>query len=425
MANDPNLSYPPRPEDGAGPLPDDPAQQSLVSALRGSFNILRLLMVVLVGLYLFSGVFRVESGEQGVVSRFGKLRQIEVDGRRTPVFPEGWHWSLPDPFDTKYILTGRIQELKVTTFMFQHGEAATSRDLAAIVPRSADLKPGLDGAMLTGDKNLSHGRWEVQYRIENAADFVRNVGGDVDEFRPLLGRLTETAVIREVAGRTVEEVTREALDRVRRGVQRRLQASLDELHTGVTVVEVVAYTIEPGRVRQAFLDVIRAENERQRLEYEANERATEILSRAAGPYYPELVKLIRAYGDAQLAGAEQAALDELVFAINDALMETREMGGGQVAVRISQAEAEAAAISEGLQREYEEFQKYLEQRAARPRITLLGLWNNMREQILSNRLNEVFFVPEGDEIEILVNRDPQRLIELEQERQLRRQRGEQ
>jgi len=51
----------------------DPANQSLADALRMSFRILKLLMLVLVVLYFLSGWFSVKPGENGVILRFGRV----------------------------------------------------------------------------------------------------------------------------------------------------------------------------------------------------------------------------------------------------------------------------------------------------------------------------------------------------------------
>ena len=409
----------------------DPARESLVSALQTSFGILRIVMVVLIVLYLASGFFRVNPGQKGLVSRLGELRtHTAANGTQTPIFEPDWYWLLPDPFDTKILVDGQIQSVAITTFMFDHPEAATSKDLSQIVQRSQKLTPGVDGAMLTGDLNLSHGRWEVQYHIDDAAAFVRNVGMDTESrerMRPpvnvLLERLTETAVIREVAGRTVEEVTRHALDSVRQGVKSRLQNALDELDTGIMVDAVVAYTIEPGAVRPAFLDVVKAMSQQERSRREAQEAETDILNQAAGSQYQPILDAITAYGDAQTRGADEKELTTLLAKIDSELELAEKLGAGQVAVRLSVAKSRADQINEQLRREYENFSNYRDQYKAQPRITMLSLWVQMRREILSNRQNEIFFVPDSDDIEILINRDPQRQLELEEEAARQRRMG--
>lgn len=419
----------PSPLDTSGGPPPDPAQESLVRALRASFNILRVLIVVLVVLYIFTGVFRVEAGERGLVARLGRLVE-NPRAKGSYVFGPGWYfWMLPDPFDHKFKLEGQVRTLAVTTFMFEHKDATTAKNLAEILTPKNELTPGVDGAMLTGDKNLSHGRWEVQYRLkireedgeDGAAAFVRNVGADWPDFEPLLRRLTETAVTREVAGRTVEEVTRQALDAVRSGVQRRLQAVLDELNTGVKVVEVVGYTVVPGAVQDAFNKVQEAENEKLRLEREAEARATEIRNRAAGSRCGALLELIREYGRAQSENADEQKLAELRARIDDELLMAAQLEAGLVAVRLREARAMANDIHARLASEYSQFTERLKERAAGPRIAPLGLWTQMREEVLGTLENEIFIVPDSDIVEILLNRDVQRVRELEEERIRQRQ----
>jgi membrane protease subunit HflK len=396
----------------------DPAQESLVRALRSSFNVLRVLMVVLVVLYVFSGVFRVNPGQYGVIARFGKLRETPRPGEKTGpyVFTPGWYAALPEPFDQQITLSGVTQLLTATTFLFAHPDADKTEDLAAIIGASRDLQPGVDGAMLTGDKNLSHGRWKVQYHIEDAAKYVRNVGDTPRAGEALLLRLLETAVVREVAGRTVEEVTRTAQNAVRDAVQARLQKYLDQLETGLTIVQVTALTIEPGAVREAFADVSKAESDRETLQSEARGKAAETLSRAAGGMHAELLALIQAYGAAQLRGESEESLRTVLAQIDAKLLEAEARQAGQVAIKLNEAHQQASEASDRLRGQYAEFTKYLEQRQARPVITLLNLWAQMREEVLGNRENEVFFVPRTGEIEIHTNRDPQRALEREQER---------
>ncbi|MBN2448048.1 MAG: hypothetical protein JXO22_15065, partial [Phycisphaerae bacterium] len=99
----------------------DPAQESLNRALQSGFNVLGLAMVVLALLYLASGVFQVESGKQGLIARFGKLRTNNVSSSEhynTPIFDPGWHIALPDPFAEKISISNEVQTLAIDTFCF-------------------------------------------------------------------------------------------------------------------------------------------------------------------------------------------------------------------------------------------------------------------------------------------------------------------
>jgi membrane protease subunit HflK len=80
-------------EDGGGL---DAASRSLFEALRVSFIILKVIMIVLVVLFLASGFKTVGPDEQALVLRFGKIRGIGDQRIRGP----GLHWVFPYPIDT-------------------------------------------------------------------------------------------------------------------------------------------------------------------------------------------------------------------------------------------------------------------------------------------------------------------------------------
>ena len=408
------------------PAPLDPAQESLSQALRAGFNVLRVIIVVLLVAYFLSGWFQVNPGEQGVIVRLGKLRINRDEGSEyvgTPIFGEGWHASLPDPFDEKIRISGQNYKEKIYTFCFplepeQKRLELGDINLGEIVPQRDKLKPGVDGAMLTGDRNLSHGLWAVEYRIDDAAQFVQNVGDTRERFERLLQRLAENSIVRTVAGMPVERVVRtqtdEAVGDFTLEVKRRLSEALAELETGVVVVNVEAKTIEPGRVRDAFLAVTKAKSGRKEKEDEAEQEANRILSKTAGPQakYQALQQAIEKYGAAQTVRADDTELAALRQDIDHQL----DGAEGEVAVRLRQAQSRANAARELAQQEYNLFADYRDTFRKYPELTLVRLWVQMRDPILSSPDNEIFFVPQAGEIEIITNRDLQRQVEKDVER---------
>jgi membrane protease subunit HflK len=398
------------------PTAPDPAQESLAQALRAGFNMLRIIMVVLLFAYFLSGLFQVNPGEQGLIVRFGALRENQDDG--SYIFREGWHASLPDPFDEKIRISGQNFKLTIYTFSFRLDEADQRKELSDIdlgkdVPQRDKLKPDVDGTMLSGDRNLSHGLWAVEYRITDAASFVQHVGEAPGDFDPLLRRLAENAIVRTVAGMPVERVLRTQTDEVTGDftleVKRRISEELQRLKTGVTVINVEAKTIEPGRVRDAFLDVTKAKSERKEKESKAEQEANRILSKTSGSKkkYAALLEAINAYGAAQATAADEERLEELRHEIDAKLGQAE----GEVATRLRQAQSRANEIRERVKREYNLFVDYRNMYRKYPDVTAMRLWVRMLDAILSSEENEIFFVPEADEIEIIVNRDPLRMIE--------------
>jgi len=392
----------------------------LSQALRAGFNVLRIIIVVLLGAYFLSGIFQVNPGEQGLVVRFGRLRTNPKDGSH--IFREGWHLALPDPFDEKIRISGQNYKPRLTTFCFPLDEEDLKKEFGDInlgeAPQKPRLKPGVDGAMLTGDHSLAHGLFAIEYRIDDAALFVQNVGETPEAFNKLLRRLAENTIVRTVAGLPVERVIRTQTEHAEAdftlAVRRRLSAELERLQTGVTVLNVEAKTIEPGRVRDAFVDVIKAKSERQEKESEARREANRILSKAAGPQerYRALLEAIEAYGAAQAVGADAERLAELRRQIDQQL----ERAEGEVAARLRQAQSRANQIRERLQQEYQLFVDYREMYRRYPELTVTRLWVRMRDAILSSEDNEIFFVPEAGEIEIITNRNEEARLQREVER---------
>jgi regulator of protease activity HflC (stomatin/prohibitin superfamily) len=407
---------------GEAPPPAvDPAQESLSQALRAGFNVLRLIIVVLLVAYFLSGWFEVGPGDQGLIVRLGKLRvnpDSDSDYAGTPVFDEGWHFSLPDPFDEKITISGETYKPRIYTFCFPLGQEALRRELndinlSELAPYTDKLTPGVHGAMLSGDRNLSHGLFAVEYRIDDAAAFVQNVGETPQAFERLLKPLAENAILRTVAGMPVERVIRTQTDEVlgdfTLAVKRELADELARLETGTVIINVEAKTVEPGRVRESFLAVSNAKSERQQKETEAEQEANRILSKAAGSKdtYEELLRAIEAYGAAQATGADAARLEELRLEIDRQL----EQAEGEVAKRLRQAQSRANEIRERLRQEYELFVEYRDMYRKYPEVTAVRLWVRMRDAILSSEENEIFFLPAAGEIEIITNRDLQRRIE--------------
>lgn len=409
----PNETPPLVSTEAAPAIEPDLAQQSLQNALRGGFSLLLVIMVGLVLLYLGSGIFEVKAGEQGLIARFGELRVNSAADPPSPVYGPGWHFALPDPFDAKITLPQEGHTFTSFAFAFARQKKEVMR-LADATPANGDqLIPGIDGAMLSGDKNLSHGVWNVQYAITGPEAFARNVGDRPEDFEPLLDRLLASSVMRVVASQTVEDVLIRRPAQVAEEVQGRLQREIDALELGISVRKVTAELIEPRPVKQAFTQVSQAENERESLISEARAQARETLTKAAGEDYPELLEQITAYGTAQALRASEGELAELRSQINDTL----EQAGGEVAVLLRDARAERSAVRNRIQREYKEFVDYLAQYRQNPEVTTMRLWVRMLREVLGSKQNYVFLVPaESDPIEIIVDRDPQKRIEAERER---------
>lgn len=413
--------YHPEPSDGPIHF-SDPAQESLSQALQSGFNVLRVIMVVLVVAYFLSGWFQVNTGEQGLVSRFGVLR-INTDASSPfagkPVFGPGVHPSLPDPFDQKIRIPGTTEKVVIDSFCFQRDpKNAGNQIIPSEVPQLDKLTPGQHNTMMSGDRNLSFGIWTVEYRIERGEEFVRNVGEDREAGARLVKRMAEAAITRVVAGIEGERVTRFNVGALEHdftlAVRSRLQEDLSRLGSGIVVDKLTADTIFPGMVNMAFSAAQNAANQSEQAKNDAIKERAQILGKTAGtPAKVEpLLAAIEAYGAAQTSNASEEKLAELRAEIDKHL----DNADGEVAARLRQAESNANNMRETLRREYEEFVGYLAAYKRFPQLTAVRLWVQMREAILTSRDNEIFFIPNTDEVRIQTNRDPQRLLEEDERR---------
>jgi membrane protease subunit HflK len=203
----------------------------------------RLGLAIAIGLiaYLASGVVVVSQDESGVVRRCGAVLA-------EPWGP-GLHWGLPWGIDrVDRIKTGQTRTLSIGA----RGSQAA--------PLSRDPDPAGDD-FLTGDLNLATVEAMVQYRVADPARFLfasRSV-------KASLAAAAESALVRELVGRGIDDVLTlgraEVADRVGRG----LQQVADDLGLGISIRAVrLGRVAPPDAVAPAFADADRARSDRRR-----------------------------------------------------------------------------------------------------------------------------------------------------------------
>lgn len=216
-----------------------------------------LVALVLVGLWLASGFYRVLPEEQGVVLRFGALDRLT-----TP----GLNYHLPSPIES--VTRPQVTRVNRIEIGFRSGQAGgTARQL----PEEA--------LMLTGDENIIDINFVVLWRINNAADFLFNIRDPEQTVE-----VAAESVMREVIGQTpIIEATTEGRRAVEQRVREDLQLLMNEYGSGITIEEVQLQKSDPPpEVIDSFRDVQRAQADRERLQNEAEAFANDILPRARG-----------------------------------------------------------------------------------------------------------------------------------------------
>jgi membrane protease subunit HflK len=405
----------------------DPAQRSLSDALKVSFSLLQIVMLIMVVVYLFSGVFNVSSQEAAVRLRLGQF--VEREPGRIIHEPGGPYWAFPVPFEEVIRIPISQRSVNLTNqFWFQ----VTAEDAGKTMDQQAQgkmgpLNPEKDGSLLTGDANIVHARWSVVYSVTEPDAYVRKVG-DVNLADQLVRNAAEEAVVHAVAQLKADDLIGGGggFDVARERAKTLMNQTLKEIGCGITVGNVSAErAVMPMAVRAAYHAVLSAESEKLQQIEEAQQERSKVLGEAAGEAYAPLLKLIDDYEEAVEVSKDAAKIASVEAAIDTAFRELTVAQvpiGGEVSKVISEAQTYRTQIVERVKGDARTFDLLLPQYKATPNIVLSRTWQQAKEQVLTDKNVEKFMLPAG-QVYLEMNRDPAIAREREKER-LTREREE-
>ena len=153
----------------------DPASRHLANALRVSFRLLTVIMIIMMGVYLFTGVKFIEPHQVGIKKFFGR-----IDG----VVDQGLAYTWPYPVGDIDIISIKTQELAIEDFWLHETPRDKTKPLSERSAPRGGLRPGWDGALLTGDRNLLHVKLNCLYVITDPEAFKRNIPEGQDAVKP-------------------------------------------------------------------------------------------------------------------------------------------------------------------------------------------------------------------------------------------------
>lgn len=251
--------------------------------------LLILALVVLVIIWLGSGVYVVQPGEEGVVRTLGRFSGVTV---------AGLNFHIPYPFQTVDIVD--VESIRRVEIGFRTTESDTKRP---------DLSEAL---MLTMDENIVQVELLIQYRIANSRDFVFNV----KEAEQVLRTSTEVALRSTVGQMTIDDVITEQRAQVQEQTRVFLTQLLSDYGAGILVTGVRLQVADPPQeIRDAFQEVVRAKADKERLINEAQAYQNDVVPRARGVKQQVIEEagafkeqqVLRATGDAERFAAVLAA----------------------------------------------------------------------------------------------------------------------
>src|SRR5574343_121065 len=212
------------------------------------------LIIGLVALvWLGSGFFIVQEGQQAVVMSFGRFSHT-VDA--------GFQWRAPYPFQSHEIVN--LTQLR-------------SIDVGSnSVMQTTGLR---DSSMLTRDENIVDIRFTVQYRLQDARQYLfENRSSD-----EAVLQAAESAVREIVGNSNMDSVLYEQRDAIAAELVKSIQAQLNKLKAGVLVANVNVQSVQaPEQVQAAFDDAFKAGADRERLKNEGQAYANDVIPKAQG-----------------------------------------------------------------------------------------------------------------------------------------------
>lgn len=236
-------------------------------------------------LLLYSSFYKIEPGELGVQMLFGEY----VD---PPTGPGGHFWW-PAPIGS--VLKPNVQRTNEITIGYRGGGSGGRTSANRDVPE--------ESLMLTGDQNIIDIDFVVQWRIDNAKNFLFNIRDPAATVK-----LAAESAIREIVGQTpLEDALADKRTEVETKTKDLLTQILTDYGAGVEILGIKMQKVEPPKaVIDAFDDVQRARQDKEREQNEADAYANDILPKAQGEA-ARLVQEATAYREQLVKEAEGEA----------------------------------------------------------------------------------------------------------------------
>ena len=218
-------------------------------------RIVLVVIALVVAAVAASSVYQVNADQRGVVTRFGRYHATVEEGLRG---------KLPLGID-------RVIKVPQVVLSKQFG----FRTVQAGVTTTYDQRDySSESEMLTGDLNIVDVAWIINYRITDPRAWLFNVddrriaGSRSEDNRDkTLRDITQSVVNSLVGDRAILDVLSSEKNSIEFLSKEKIQEKLDFYDLGVSITEVKLQQVEPpvGEVQDAFEDVNKATQDRERL----------------------------------------------------------------------------------------------------------------------------------------------------------------
>ena len=253
----------------------------------GSPRNLSIFIIIALLFWLATGFYRVEPDEQGIELLFGKWNQTTTE--------PGLHIFFPTPIGK--VMTPKVENVRKINVGYR------SASESGFSSNSSDRNVLEESLMLTGDQNIVDVNFTVLYKIKDAGKFLFKLRNPETTVKDM-----SESVMREVVGqRDLEFLLTGGRQEVEQVVRVDLQDILDEYESGVLVQSIQLQSVNPpALVIDAFDEVQRARQDKEKLVNEANSYLNKIVPNARGDA-AKLVQEATAYKEQVIKQAEGVA----------------------------------------------------------------------------------------------------------------------
>lgn len=220
------------------------------------------ILIILIILYFFSGVYSVSQNQIGVHQRFGKIINPNVR--------PGIHYALPWPMDKiDKIPVKIVKRILIDDFS---GDYETDS-----IPYLFETVTGLTPCCISGDNNIVNILCTIQYRISNPAQYLFKIENN----EIVLRNVFCNAVIKCLARLPVDEILTFGKREIENILKSEAQKKLDALSCGLIISFVELSNVQPPVVVQgAFDDVINAKIDKRKIVSQAESYRYEMIPQA-------------------------------------------------------------------------------------------------------------------------------------------------
>jgi len=223
-------------------------------------------------------VYTVQPNERAVVLRFGEFQQIAGPGL---------HFRVP--------LADTVEPVSVEVHSLRLPQETLGADRQGA--------PDAESLMLTGELYAANVEWTVQWQVLEPEKYLFAFDGaaSTDEFQRIIATTSLSVMNRLVGDYSIDEVLTAKRGEIAAEAKKATQAVLDQYDCGVTITALQLQRVTaPAEVKQAFDDVVAADQDQERLKSEANKERARLLNESEAER-DRLVQEAQGYADRQRA----------------------------------------------------------------------------------------------------------------------------